>query len=158
MIEPDASFSLAVSPNGRPYLVPLAEGEEGLDREVAERVRAAFAISPASGVLHLGGVELESPLTPSFAYFREIGRTFMTRLASTPELEDVRAAIDVPHSNELASIADYPPPMPGAEYITLEVLEGLWAELLQLVRSELSTHKGSVESYLHSKNPAWNVV
>jgi non-specific serine/threonine protein kinase len=50
------------------------------------------------------------------------------------------------------------PPMTGAEYLTSAVLRGLWGELNQALRTELSESKAGLQDFLKRRNPAWNLV
>ena len=50
------------------------------------------------------------------------------------------------------------PAMTGAEYLSTSVLETLWADIDAAFRSELAESRLSVEDFLKSKNPAWNLV
>lgn len=50
------------------------------------------------------------------------------------------------------------PPMTGGEYLTPDVLEQLWADLLATFRTEISGSTGTVQALLAGKNAAWNVV
>ena len=48
--------------------------------------------------------------------------------------------------------------MPGGEYLTTAVLEGLYARMTSAVQEELAEWDGTVEAYLRSASPAWNLV
>ena len=48
--------------------------------------------------------------------------------------------------------------MTGAEYATGGVLGSLWGEIESAFRAEWSASKVSIQDFLRSKNPAWNLV
>jgi non-specific serine/threonine protein kinase len=48
--------------------------------------------------------------------------------------------------------------MPGAEYLTVEVLHALWGEIDEAFAVEHAESKTTVQDFLKSLNPAWNVV
>ena len=65
-----------------------------------EAPRAAFAASPAHGLLHLATNELQARLPPALDYVRSFARTYLTRLCQTQAHE---ATNDLPPT---------PPPPP----------------------------------------------
>ena len=50
------------------------------------------------------------------------------------------------------------PPMIGAEYLTARVLAALWQATDVAFDTELAQSKLSVQSFLKSRNAAWNLV
>ena len=50
------------------------------------------------------------------------------------------------------------PPMTGAEYLTTDVLVGIWKDLGHALMAECAAHHQSVEVYLRARNPSWNQV
>jgi len=48
--------------------------------------------------------------------------------------------------------------MTGAEYLAPETLHALWAEIEVAVKTELAACGGSLQDFLKSKHPAWNLV
>src|SRR5438874_1201529 len=122
-----SSPALALTPAGALRFV-ADSNEPPLESAAAERIAAAFARGPARGLLHLGAVEVDTPLPPAFAFFRDLARLFMTRLCSAPDLEERRDQIQLaPPRAELESLARGAPPMRGGEYLDQDVLERLWA-------------------------------
>jgi non-specific serine/threonine protein kinase len=152
-------LALALSPRGVFHLDPGPPEAQTVLRAVAARVTKAFASSAAGGLLHLGSVELGAELPPSLAFGRELAKLFFTHLAGAPDLEAERAhlALAAP-ALELAALASAAPPMTGAEYLTGDVLAAAWASMLGEIQGDLAGFSGSVQEYLASKSPLWNVV
>ena len=50
------------------------------------------------------------------------------------------------------------PPMTGAEYLTSAVLADLWQAMDAAFDAELAQVKVSVQDFLKSRHPAWNLV
>jgi SNF2 family DNA or RNA helicase len=48
--------------------------------------------------------------------------------------------------------------MRGAEYVSAEILGRLWCDAQSFFRRDIKKHRGTVASYLHAKNPVWNLV
>ncbi len=153
------SLGLALTPHGRLVLVPDA-GATPLAGELQDRLPRAFDRGPGHGLLLLGADETGTALPPAFSYWREFGARFVTALCTRQESEAApeEARPDAPPAGELESIALAAPPMTGAEYLTVEVLEALWRELEAAFRAELSESGHGVQEFLRRRNPAWNLV
>ena len=67
-------------------------------------------------------------------------------------------AIPPPPAEELEALALAAPAMPGAEYLSAEVLRRLWSELGEAFSIEHTRFQGSVQDFLRTLNPVWNVV
>ncbi len=127
--------------------------------DVASRIERAFDGGPGAALLHLGAVEVETALPPSLGYFRDLGRDLVTALRAEPELETLRERVDLaPRAERLAELALAVPPMRGAEYATPEILGLLWRDAQESFRLAVARHRGTVASFLHAKNPVWNLV
>src|SRR5207245_5599067 len=63
-----------------------------------------------------------------------------------------------PAQGELEKMASDVPPMTGAEYVTACVLADLWRAMDIAFDSELAESKLSLQDFLKSRNPAWNLV
>ncbi|MGC8642392.1 MAG: SNF2 helicase-associated domain-containing protein, partial [Isosphaeraceae bacterium] len=154
-------FELFLSPQGHLHVREAADAAgSSLDGPVGKRIHAAFAESPARGLLHLATAELESSLPPPFAYARDFARFYLTRLCQTPT--DARgssvAPIPQPAEGDLAFQVLQAPPMQGSEYLRAETLAGWWTDLDTFVRAEIAKHAGGVQAYLSELNPQWRLV
>src|SRR5688500_14843464 len=111
------STLFALSPSGHLY---FGTGESP----------TAAADHPIRALLELGARDAdEATLPPVEAYWRHFARLFLTSLCAVPELEEQREGVSVPPSAELEALAAAVPPMVGAEYLTHDVLLGLWRRL-----------------------------
>jgi hypothetical protein len=154
--EPNA-WTLGVSPTGRLHLVQDSTDAGGLASGSA--IVLAFERGAGAGVLHLGVVEVGTTLPPPFAYFRELGHELVGRVCSHPELETVREHIEIESPfDRLAAMAGAAPPFAGAEYVTAEVLGGIWKETLAALREEIASFEGPVSDWLRKRNPVWSTV
>ncbi|MGH7899460.1 MAG: SNF2 helicase-associated domain-containing protein, partial [Candidatus Binatia bacterium] len=138
-------------------LVPADDAPE-LETARARRLEHAFARGAGHGLLRLGAAEVGAALPPIFAYWREVGRRYVTSLCTRPDIEEQRTAILPPAAQELESLAAAAPPMLGAEYLTPTVLRRLWDELGEAFAIELGESGATVQDFLRSLDPAWNVV
>ena len=135
----------------------MAQSE--LDAPTVERIRDAFAQGQGHGLFHLGAVEATSALPPVFAFWRDFGRVFMTAVCADPDLDERRDWLPLSIPRILSGLSvEAAPPMIGGEYLSVEVLEGLWGDIEVACRSELVAFEGSVQAFLRTKNPVWNQV
>ena len=152
-------LSLTLSPHGRLFVEELPEASEtGLAAAVSARIQAAFAASAGHGLLHLAAVELTTVLPPALVFWREFAHGYLTRLCHTPDLDGANRDTTLPFPAEYATRADQAPPMRGLEYLSAEVLAGLWAELDAFTRGQMRSHPAGPSAYLKTLNPAWHLV
>src|SRR5207237_1785325 len=145
-------------PTGRLQPAP-SQCEDDLSPAVRQRIAEAFARGTGHGLLQLGLMELTSALTADLAYFRELARSFLTTVCAKPDLEAERERLSVaPPADDLRRLAGAAPPMPGSEYLDAPLLQRLWGELEEALRAELHGYPGTVQAYLHSRSPVWNLV
>jgi superfamily II DNA or RNA helicase len=156
-----------------PVLTPhghlLLEKEDGClveDGSLAARLEKAFARGGGHGLLLLGTGEAGSVLLPELGWWRDFGLRYVTALRTLPDLPEATATgdqpvhIHAPPPPESAWIAlvDEAPPMKGGEYLTSDVLKGLWGNLDAALSVELAETGLSTQDFLKRRNPAWNLV
>jgi superfamily II DNA or RNA helicase len=146
----------AITPEGG---IRLTAGESGLDGGLRARVSAAAARGAGYALLELGAAAVSATLEPALGFLRDVGKAFVTRLAATPDLEELRAKVTVePDGDELDALARATPPMPGGEYVSRALLDRWWDEMGAAFRDEIRAHEGSVAAWLAARAPAWSVV
>ncbi len=154
-------LGLCLTPHGRLVLAPADDAPE-LETARARRLEQAFQRSAGHGLFLLGATEVGSVLPPIFAYWRELGARYVTALCMRPDLDGQPEAITPapapPSADELESLVRAAPVMPGAEYLTVAVLHTLWGEIGEAFAAELAESGVTVQGFLKSLNPAWNVV
>ncbi|MFI5012008.1 MAG: DEAD/DEAH box helicase [Hyphomicrobiales bacterium] len=128
--------------------------------EQGSRVEGAFGRGPGHGLLALGADEVGTALPPMLSYWRELATRYVTTLCALPEIGEGRAKppVSVPADAELNKMVAAVPPMTGAEYLTTAVLADLWRALDAAFDAELDEAKLSVQEFLKSRHPAWNLV
>jgi hypothetical protein len=155
------TLALCISPLGRPFVEDAAEDvAPAMADALAARIRAAFAVSAAAGLLHVATVELQATLPAGLALARDLASSYLTRLCQLPGLEGAAEIppVGAPGRAELTFLAMQAPPMRGLEYLTAEVLAAWWTELDELVRGEIRVHAGGAQAYLRERNPLWRLV
>jgi superfamily II DNA or RNA helicase len=146
-----------LTPHGHLTLATEADAPP-LDPEVAQRLSDAFGRGAGHGLLQLGAAEAGKALPPALTYWREFGALYVTALCTHPDPEQRKIRVPVPADLELNRLVFGAPLMTGAEYLTAEVLRGLWLELDAAFGVELFESKEGVQEFLKRRNAAWNVV
>jgi non-specific serine/threonine protein kinase len=110
--------------------------------------------------LCLGVDEIGTALPPVLSYWREFGARYVTALCALPGIGEggAKPPVPIPAAGELNKMAAAVPPMTGAEYLTAAVLADLWRDMDAAFDAELATAKVSVQAFLKSRHPAWNLV
>ncbi len=144
-----------LTPHGRLGLAPSDDAAE-LEPALAERLQRAFERGAGHGLLRLGAGETGQGLPPVFAYWREFGAGYVTALCTRPDVNERAAALPPP--DDLEALAAAAPVMPGAEYLSADVLRALWAETGAAFAAELAEARTTIQEFLKRLNPVWNVV
>ncbi len=153
------SLAPILTPHGHLMLARAHEGAP-LDPGLARRLEDAFARGSGHGLLQLGAGEIGVALPPVFSYWREFGTRYVTTICMLADVatDPLKAHLTVPSPGELEPLALASPPMTGAEYLTLEVLQSLWQEMDAAFSQELAASGKSIQDFLKQRNPAWNLV
>jgi non-specific serine/threonine protein kinase len=154
---------MALEPVLTPHgLLTLRQTTEAPALEPAQCVRLEkeFAQGSGHGLLWLGANAVGTALPPALSYWRELGVRYVTALCALPGVGDGRTKppLPIPADDELDTMAAAVPPMTGAEYLTAAVLADLWRGIDAAFDAELSQAKLSVQEFLKSRHPAWNLV
>src|SRR6185503_9223250 len=153
-----AGLALGLTPSGT-LALRAAPDADPLDTAVAARIEAAFALGAGHGLLHLGAAEVDTPLPPGFAFWRDVGRAFVTQLCAMPEADASRKRLQVPWLEaEIEALVAGAPPMAGGEYLDTAALAACWEAMNAACRVELADFDGPLEAFLRSRHAAWHVV
>ena len=156
-------LGLRLTPHGR-LLLEAAEDAPILEEKVAARLAQAFAQGSGYGLMRLAG-EIGQMLPPTQIWWRDFAGRYVGALCvhAAGAAMDVRSspalpALPPPTDAELASLVITAPMMPGAEYLTADVLQALWAELGEAFATSLAASRTDLQSFIKALNPAWNLV
>jgi non-specific serine/threonine protein kinase len=153
------SLAPALTPHGALMLFP-ADDAAPVDERLGQRLQQAFASGPGHGLLCLGADQIATALPPVLSYWRDLGARYVSALCALPGLGDDQSKPPVPPPSpeELERLAAVVPPMMGAEYLTAGVLADLWRETDRAFDAERAAADLSVQAFLRSRHPAWNLV
>lgn len=149
------AIALLLTPLGHLRLAPDAEAPP-LPPELRYRLATAFARGAGHGLLQLGAAEAGGVLPPVLSWWRDFAARYVTALCATPADGDI--AVVAPGTAALDALITDAPPMTGAEYLTAGVLTALWAELDAALRVELAASKQTLQNFLKTLHPAWNLI
>jgi non-specific serine/threonine protein kinase len=127
---------------------------------IGAQLEAAFARGSGHGLLSLGADQVGAALPPVFSYWREFGGRYVTAVCALPGVADgtAKSVVPPPRNGALEEMAAAVPPMTGAEYLTTGILAELWRGMDAAFDIELAEARVSVQDFLRSRNPAWNLV
>lgn len=118
----------------------------------------AFAESEPAGLIALaGGPDPDGDADSSLAFWREIACDFLRAVCHLPEGTGADFATPLPEPARFSEWLLNAPPMRGAEYLSVEVLEAVWRRLEDWTREE-TEKRGSVAAFLEKFAPAWSRV
>ena len=148
-----------LTPHG---LLILRQTDEALALEPyrALRLEKSFGRGAGHGLLCLGIDEVGTSLPPVLSYWREFAARYVTALCALPGIGEGggKAPVPIPTDGELDKTAAAVPPMAGAEYLTAAVFAELWRSMDAAFDGELADTRLSMQEFLKSRNPAWNLV
>ncbi|MBV8399690.1 MAG: DEAD/DEAH box helicase, partial [Acetobacteraceae bacterium] len=155
-----AQLGLRLTPHGRLVLDEAADAPN-LDERIAGRLIKAFADSTGHGLLQLGAGEVGQHLPPAFVWWRGFSAQYVTALCLQHSAKpDASSLPDVspPTASDLASLVLTAPMMPGAEYISTDLLLDLWHHIGRATARSFAGAGTDLQSFLKGLNPAWNLV
>ena len=155
-------FAPLLTPHGLLKLAPspdAAEEKPALEPARGARLEQAFARGAGHGLLCLGADEVGTTLPPTLSYWRKLGARYVTALCALPGIDErSKRPVPIAAAGELDTMVAAAPPMTGAEYLTTEVLANLWQDMDQAFDVELAQSTLTVQAFLKSRHPAWNLV
>jgi len=152
---------ISVTPAGLLVLGESAAKEAGSSESWIKRIADAFSSGQASGLFALAATKLEGHVTLSVSYWREFSSQYLTELCRTPECSlngSGLKAIEPATVPQLELMLSSVPPMRGAEYLNVEILQSLWMDLDAWVRKEISACDDGLSGWLKKHAPSWHQV
>ena len=147
----DATPSLGLTPGGMVVC-----------HEQTGPLQAAFAASEPAALIALGGHTASADADASVLYWKGIADHLIRGLCQLPEPPagasgDPLDGLLPPDPAQLATWALDAPPMPGAEYLSPDVLLALWERLAGWARAAIP-RSPSLAAFLAEHAPAWSRV
>jgi non-specific serine/threonine protein kinase len=150
--------TLALTPHGRLTVVSMPDAPP-LPSTLAQQLAVDGVLGSGRVLLGLGAEHVGAALPPVIAWWRDLAVRYLTALCTLPEVaEHLPGRVPPPDAGELQALAWSAPPMEGAEYLSVGVLERLWQELDAALHAELQASGQPLGVVLKARNPAWNLV
>jgi hypothetical protein len=135
----------------------LTPGGIVICQDPAHPLHASFSKSEPAALIALGGHPAPPSSDAPVRFWKSIADTFIRALCQLPDGDSLPADFPRPDSAQLATWTLDAPPMPGAEYLSPEVLLALWQRLTDWTRAEIPRGK-SLAAFLTKHAPAWSRV
>jgi superfamily II DNA or RNA helicase len=153
-----------LDPRGR-LLLRQSDEPALIALDLAHRLSLAFTRGSGHGLLALGVDEVTTAMPPVLGYWRDLAVRYVTAVCTLsptdPGLSTEptnKPAIPEASISDLEHIAAAAPPMLGAEYMSPAVLVTLWRDMDAAFDIEQTASGLSVQAFLKSRNPVWNLV
>lgn len=140
-----------------PSALALTPGGAVIATDVDSPPASLFSVSDAAGLVALGGRPAEAGADATVLFWKSFADTFLRALCQLPEGRESLDTLPKPETGTLAEWVLNAPPMPGAEYLSPDILLALWARMEAWTRDSL-TSCGSLPVWLERYAPAWTRV
>jgi non-specific serine/threonine protein kinase len=113
----------------------------------------------AAGLFSLAAHNPETPPSPSLGFWRDLARRYLTGLCRLPEPAGEQIdPVPPPGPEETERLLESAPPMEGGEYLSADLLVGLWQALDDWVRGEVASSGLGLAVWLEKHAPLWHRV
>ena len=128
-------------------------------KNLQDELISAYTHNKDEWLLRLGLCDSDIVLSSSLEYIREISQTFTQKLLKTSDIENIRESIDISFSdNEILSLLDHVPMIPGSEYINRDFIEKIRLRLQTFFTDSITNYKGKVESFIQTFRSDINLI
>ena len=146
-------LNAVVMPNGSIQMEWTDAGER-INRSqhlLQQEIFKRFVPDSESAFLFLGFCDRTIPLSPSLDYLKDFAGLFVNKLRFTPDLEVRRHRVEIKiEGHELGKFLEIAPLMTGSEYLSSDLLEGLWQRINTAFQREIKAYQGTVEDFMKS--------
>ena len=154
-------LNVVVMPNGS-FQLEWTDTQDAINKSsrlLQEEIYKQFSADTDSWLLFLGFCDHQVSLSLSLDYWRNFTGAFAKRLCQTPDLEILRHKVKVlAEEDELRTHLERAPLMIGSEYLSLELLEAVWARLNNAFTLAIKSYDGTVEDFIGAYSPNVHLV
>ncbi len=152
-------MQLRLTPRGHLWLEEAVDAPT-LDDKVAARLAEAFGRGTGYGLLQLGAGEIGQSLPPAFIWWRDFAARYVEAIClhGAGGGGETPSAVAPLAEAELATLVLTAPMMPGAEYLSVDILRGLWDDLSTAFAGLFTASGTDLQVFLKTLNPAWNLI
>lgn len=150
------SQQLALSPLGGLNLMP-ADTQQPDDASLATVISRLAAGEEAAGLFALAAGPSDWRLPPSFDFWRELASAYLQlRCQPSAAAERALAELEALDQSSALEMIDDAPPMLGAEYLSVELLQAKWQLLDDWLLQEVAAGGGQLGDFLALNAPRWH--
>ncbi|MFT4563211.1 MAG: superfamily II DNA or RNA helicase [Gammaproteobacteria bacterium] len=153
-----AQHELGVLPAGHLEWISI-EDDDGEPQPVERAtIEQLFARSITDGLIALAAADDTLDLSPTVSYWRAFACRYLASRCRIEQVDPVDpapvAALD---EQQTSSLLDGAPPMRGAEYLSAEVLNGIWFGIDDWVCEQIRC-QGGLGTFLEKSAPRWHRI
>ena len=126
------------------------------DASALKKISRCFDADWREGLFMLSAHKTEGAAFATLRYWQHIADAYLTRLCHIPETE-TSIMVTSPDPAEYVEWTLTAPPMLGGEYLSVEILEGIWAALDEWCAAAIRAHE-SLGAFLEKVAPKWAQV
>ncbi|ASJ73832.1 RNA polymerase-associated protein RapA [Granulosicoccus antarcticus IMCC3135] len=146
--------SLGLTPSGKLHVFfvdKLIKDESSLQKVA----RYFDGYNDGRGLFELASSNTRIPLDSTFQYWRDFAEQYMKSRCLESD-EATLLPLDLLDAASLDSWLINAPPMPGAEYLSATVLQGLWKALDVWLLDEVTENHPDFNDFLEKRAPGWH--
>ncbi len=145
---------IGISVGGGLRLFSFHDGEFNSQAIYNNKIIDNFSTNPNQGLLFLANLQEINELPSSLNFWRDFAASYFKALCHLlSEKEEIFLPME-----ELEQLALSIPPMPGAEYCNIELLQRLWRALDDWVRFKIQTFPDGIKGFISCCLPLWSQV
>lgn len=148
-------LEIGLLPSGNLTCFSNSEIDEQLSKNP---IVTAFSLHLGEGLFTLAATKNALEFSTSVRFWRELAQLYLTTRCHNPESQHQELSpIPFPISEGNVLLLNAPP-MRGAEYLSIDILQYLWNELDQWLCSQIQTKQETLANFLESRAPHWRLV
>ena len=147
--------TLSVLPSGILHVVQHADTQHPCAHITQVGIIQGFAHSTEEGLFSLLTTKIEDNSSLALKYWRDFIELYLQQL--TYQIDDTEPKIGVPLPSDeiLQQRVLQIPPMPGSEYVTIDVLKSIWVSFDAWCQTIATNHSEGVKGFLKDTIPSW---
>ncbi len=151
MTRKNAMPEIRLSPSGQLHWV-AEDSSDSLLTDIAN----AFDRNWREGLFVLAAEKNNAAKFQTLRYWQNFANRYLTELCHIPESEDA-VEISSPGEGVISTWVLTAPPMVGGEYVSIDMLRGIWGELDEWVCGQVQT-AGGTKAFLETRAAKWHQV
>ena len=148
----EIALEIRLTPSGS-LRFDLSEGES--DSPALSKVHKAFETDWRERLFSLAAEKTSPGESLTVRYWQDLAGRYLTGLCHIPE-ETQTFKVEAPAAADFAGLALTAPPMQGGEYLSGEMLRGIWKSLDNWAHEQITAQ--GLSAFLQTRAPKWNQV